>query len=67
MKKLVLVLLFCFIAVGLIFGCTQTNAPSNPSNPNGGTPNGGTVGNNTGTNGNAGTSGTIPQPPALPE
>lgn len=67
-KALTLIaLVFALLLVFGLFGCNQTDT-NNDSNSTGGTNTGGTVGNNTGTNGNAGTQwNTIPQPPALPE
>ena len=69
MKKIIIVLLICFVAVGLIFGCTETTntdntdngsgdvvtQPDNTDNTNDGAETGGPIGSE------------IPMPPALPE
>jgi hypothetical protein len=64
MKKIIIVLLICFVAIGLMFGCTQTitddtdtgsgNIVTQPDNTNN-------------TNNGAETGDEIPMPPALPE
>ena len=65
MKKIIIVLLICFVAVGLIFGCTET---TNSDTINDGSGNVVTQPDNTdNTNNGAGTEGEIPMPPALPE
>jgi len=66
MKKIIIVLLICFVAVGLIFGCTET---TNTDNTNvDGSGNVVTQPDNTNnTNKGAGTGDEIPMPPALPE
>ena len=69
MNKIIIVLLICFIAIGLIIGCTETTTPDNtndgsgnvvtqPDNTNN-TNNGAVTGEPTGSE--------IPMPPALPE
>ena len=66
MKKMIIVLLICFVAVGLIFGCTETTTPN--TTDNGGSGNVVTQPDNTNnTNNGAGTGSEIPMPPALPE
>jgi len=67
MNKIIIVLLICFVAVGLIFGCTETtnadntntdglgNVVAQPDNTNNGAETGGS------------TDSEIPMPPALPE
>ena len=66
MKKIIIVLLICFVAFGLIFGCTETNNAPNTTNDN--TNNVVTQPDNTNnTNTGAETADTIPMPPALPE
>ena len=66
MKKMIIVLLICFVAVGLIFGCTETTNTDNTNN--GGSGNVVTQPDNTNnTNDGAGTGSKIPMPPALPE
>jgi len=62
---MIFVLLICFVAVGLIFGCTET---TNTDNINDGSGNVVTQPDNTNnTNNGAGTGDEIPMPPALPE
>jgi hypothetical protein len=65
MNKAVIVLIFCFVAVGLIFGCTSagTNTTNNTTNGGAATPSG----NNSSNPVNGSGSGTIPSPPALPD
>ena len=66
MKKMIIVLLICFVAVGLIFGCTETTTPDNTDNGSGNVVTQPDNTNNT-TNNGAGTGDEIPMPPALPE
>jgi hypothetical protein len=66
MMKIIIVLLICFVAVGLIFGCTETTNTDNTNSDGSG--NVVTQPNNTNnTNDGAGTGDEIPLPPALPE
>jgi len=69
MKKIIAILIICFIALGLMFGCTETDTPDNTNNNSGDTVN--NQPSNTTNNNGASTGGTtdseIPMPPALPE
>ena len=66
MKKMIIVLLICLVAVGLIFGCTETTNTDNTDTDGSG--NVVTQPDNTNnTNDGAGTGSEIPMPPALPE
>jgi hypothetical protein len=66
MNKIIIVLLICFVAVGLIFGCTET---TNTNNTNNGSGNVVTQPDNTNDGAETGgsTDSEIPMPPALPE
>ena len=65
MKKMIIVLLICFVVVGLIFGCTETTSPDNTNDGSGNVV---TQPDNTDNiNNGAGTGDDIPMPPALPE
>jgi uncharacterized protein YxeA len=65
MKKIIIVLLICFVAIGLMFGCTETTNTDNTNNVSGNVV---TQPDNTNnTNNRAGTGDETPMPPALPE
>ena len=66
MKKMIIVLLICFVAVGLIFGCTETTNSDTTNDDSGNVVTQPDNTNNTANNG-ASTGDEIPMPPALPE
>jgi len=67
MNKIIIVLLICFVAVGLIFGCTETTNPDNTNNGDSGNVVTQPDNTNNTTNNGASTGDEIPMPPALPE